>query len=135
MIPKQLFSWCAPLPKGSELQITKKQREISRIKTRIEVFLMAVGTLALLQGNLRGRGVEAKCEVLARRLSIDAGRVLQRPYTYTDCSVIGAPSDLPAGEYIVYFDGHSFTVTNRRGLWFSGGPATKAKELKPALVA
>ena len=85
---------------------------------------MGVGTLTLLQGNLRGLGVDAKCEVLARRLSIDAGsKPLQPPYAYTDCSVIVAPADLPAGEYIVYFDGHRFAATSRRGLWFSHGIA------------
>jgi hypothetical protein len=96
---------------------------------------MGMGTLTLLEGNLRGLGVEAKCEVLARRLSIDADRPLQRPYAYMDCTVIGAPADLPAGEYIVYFDGHSFAATSRRGLWFSHGIARKVNELKPALVA
>jgi hypothetical protein len=97
---------------------------------------MGLGTLTLLEGNLRGLGVEAKCEVLARRLSVDAGsRPLQRPYAYTDCSVIGAPADLPAGEYIIYFDGHRFAATSRRGLWFSHGIATKVNEQRPALVA
>jgi hypothetical protein len=97
---------------------------------------MGMGTLTLLEGNLRGLGVEAKCEVLARRLSIDAGSIsLPRPYAYTDCTVIGAPADLPAGEYIVYFDGHSFAATSQRGLWFSHGIARKVSELKPALVA
>jgi hypothetical protein len=123
-----------PLPKIDDIDTTKKQRGIRCIQTRIEGFLM--GTLMLLQGNLKGLGVEARCEVLARKLSTDAGsRQLQRTYTYTDCSVIGAPADLPAGEYIVYFDGHSFSVANQRGLWFSRGPATKIKELRPALVA
>ncbi len=97
---------------------------------------MGLGTLTLLKGNLRGFGVEANCEVLARRLSIDAGsRLVQRPYVYTDCAVIGAPPDLPAGKYIVYFDGHRFAVTSRRGLWFSHGIATKVNEVKPSLVA
>jgi len=98
---------------------------------------MGMGTLTLVEGNLRGLGVEAKCEVLARRLSIyAASRSLQRPYAYTDCTVIGAPTDLPAGEYIVYFDGHRFAATSRRGLWLSHGIATRVnEELRPALVA
>jgi hypothetical protein len=97
---------------------------------------MGLGTLTLLKGNLRGFGVEANCEVLARRLSLDAGsRLMERQYVYTDCAVIGAPADLPAGKYIVYFDGHRFAVTSRRGLWFSHGIATKVNEVKPSLVA
>jgi hypothetical protein len=98
---------------------------------------MGLGTLTLLKGNLKGFGVEANCEVLARRLCIDAGSkiIMQRPYVYTDCSVIGAPTDLPPGEYIVYFDGHRFAATSRRGLWFSHGIATKVNELRPTLVA
>jgi hypothetical protein len=97
---------------------------------------MGHGTLTLLPGNLRGLGVDAKCEVLARRLSIDTGsKPVQRPYVYTDCSVIGAPADLPAGEYIVHFDGHRFLATSQRGLWFSHGIATRVNEMKPSLVA
>jgi hypothetical protein len=97
---------------------------------------MGMGTLTLLEGNLRGLGVEAKCEVLARKLAIDAiGMPLQRPYIYADCSVIGAPAGLPDGEYNVYFDGHSFAAKSQRGHWFSRGLATRVNELKPSLVA
>lgn len=97
---------------------------------------MATGTLTLLEGKLKGLGLEAKCEVLARRLAIDAiGMPLQRPYIYTDCSVIGAPADLPDGEYNVYFDGHSFAAKSQRGHWFSRGLATQVSELRPSLVA
>ena len=97
---------------------------------------MGLGTLTLLKGNLKGFGVEADCEVLARRLSIDAdSRLMQRPHVYTDCWVIGAPAELPAGEYVVYFDGYSFAARTQRGLWFSHGIATKVNELRPTLVA
>jgi hypothetical protein len=97
---------------------------------------MAQGTLMLLQGNLKGFGVEAKCEVLARKLAIDAiGMPLQRPYVYTDCSVIGAPAGLPDGEYNVYFDGHSFAAKSQRGHWFSRSLAIRVNELRPTLVA
>jgi hypothetical protein len=97
---------------------------------------MGRGTLIVLEGNLKGCGVEAKCEVLARMQPGSAGNgPLQRAYTYTDCSVIDAPAYLPAGEYIVQFDGHSFAATCQRGLWFSRGSATKIDERKPTLVA
>jgi hypothetical protein len=97
---------------------------------------MAQGTLTLLQGNLKGLGVDAKCEVLARKqLIVSGGRPFQQPYTYKDCWVIGAPANLPAGEYVVYFDGHSFAAGGQRGLWFSRGPAMKVNELRPTLVA
>jgi hypothetical protein len=100
----------------------------------IGVFFMALGTLILLPGNLKGLGAEAQCEVLARRLSIEAGNKLSlRPYAYADCSVIGAP-DLPDGEYIVYFDGYSFAVIRQRGLWFSRGPAKRVNEQRSTLV-
>jgi hypothetical protein len=97
---------------------------------------MGQGTLTLIEGKLKGLGLEARCEVLARRLAIDAiGMPLQRPYIYTDCSVIGAPAELPDGDYNVYFDGHSFEARSLRGHWFSRGLATQVSKLRPTLVA
>lgn len=95
-----------------------------------------MGTLIVLEGKLKGFGVEAKCEVLVRRLTINSAiRPLVRGYAYTDCSIIGAPAELPDGEYVVYFDGHRFAAAIQRGLWFSRGPVTKINALKPTLVA
>lgn len=88
---------------------------------------MKLGTVVLLHGSVKGMGLEAECEILARRLSIpaDPGTELPRFFTYTDCSVVGAPADLPDGEYVAWFEGYSLNTTLHRGLWLSRGAASR----------
>jgi len=76
-------------------------------------------------------GQTAECEVLARRITVptEGGPDSRNFYTYTDCSVIGAPSELPDGEYMVRFEGYTFKTTLHRGLWLSCGPATRNREV------
>lgn len=69
------------------------------------------GAIVLLSGRVKGTDREAACEVLARRLF----------RSYTDCSVITAPADLPDGEYTVYVEEHSFAATKHDGRWLSRG--------------
>jgi hypothetical protein len=87
---------------------------------------MTHGTIVLLHGTVTGTGRVAGCEVLARKIIAEEnGGQLPRPYDFTDCSVIGAPSDLPDGEYAIRFEGYSFTAACLHGIWFSRSPATK----------
>ncbi len=84
------------------------------------------GTVVLLNGRLRGMGQEAECQVLARRLSVYGGETESpRVFTYTDCSVIGAPSELPDGEYLVEFEEYSALAARHKGFWLSFGPPTR----------
>jgi hypothetical protein len=87
---------------------------------------MTDGNIVLLHGTVTGLGKLAGCEVLTRRITADDGNgLLPRPYAFTDCSVIGAPADLPDGEYTTRSEGYSFTAACHRGIWFSRNPATK----------
>ena len=88
---------------------------------------MKRGTVVLLHGSIKGMGREAECEILARRLPIpvDPRDPMPRLFTYTDCSVVEAPADLPEGEYLAQFEGYSLSVTLYRGLWLSRGPVAR----------
>jgi hypothetical protein len=90
---------------------------------------MARGTVVLLHGTLMGYGMMADCEVLARKATTDdSNGLLPRPYVFTDCSVIGTPTDLPDGEYTISFEGFCFTAICHHGQWSSHSHATKVGE-------
>ena len=78
--------------------------------------LASRGNVVLLPATLKSTGAEASCEVLARRLGIDPAPV------YSDCSVIGAPEELPDGDYTIQFETVQTTVTKLRGLWLTFDP-------------
>lgn len=87
---------------------------------------MTRGNIVLLHGTVMGPGQIARCEVLARKVAADEGNGPQpQPCAFTDCSVIGAPTDLPDGEYVIRFEGYSFTAACHHGIWFSRSPTTK----------
>lgn len=88
---------------------------------------MQLGSVVLLHGSVQGMGRQAKCEVLARRIvTSGAGEaVTGRSYAYIDCSVIGAPYELPDGEYVAGFEDYTLKVTHLRGVWLSCGPAIR----------
>ena len=86
------------------------------------------GTIVILSGNVKGVGREAECTVEARRIGVDSGTELPRTYSYTDCSVVAAPADLPDGDYTVYFGGQRFPATRLRGTWLSTGPCRELFE-------
>lgn len=72
---------------------------------------MTDGNIVLLHGTVTGPGKLAGCEVLPRRITADDGNgLLPRPYAFTDCSVIGAPADLPDGECTTRSEVYSFTA-------------------------
>ena len=66
-------------------------------------------------------GREAECELLARRTDRSDPRAIQRVFAYSDCVVLTAPADLPDGDYMLYFAGHSTVGTRTRGIWTSFG--------------
>lgn len=92
---------------------------------------MTRGTVVLLHGLIKGPDREAECEVLARRLAAPSGEHAEelRECSYTDCAVVGAPPELPEGEYIVEFAGYNFNATKQKDLWLTRGPASKIQEL------
>lgn len=112
---------------------TERHQSLKRLspeKTR-KGLGVRLGTVVLLHGTVEGMGQTAECEVLARRIIVppDSQPDGRRFYTYTDCSVIGAPFDLPEGEYLVHFEEYTFKATCQRGLWLSCGPATRNPEV------
>lgn len=92
---------------------------------------MNLGAIVLLHGTVKGMGREAECEILARRAVMPVGPVTasSQSSAYTDCSVIGAPHDLPDGEYTVQFECHTFRATRHHGLWLSRSPALRTSEV------
>jgi hypothetical protein len=93
------------------------------------------GTVVLLDGHVKGMGKQADCQVLARRLWVygeetDSLRIL----TYTDCSVIGAPAELPDGKYLVEFEEYSALAARHKGFWLSFGPPTRVATPDSALA-
>ena len=66
----------------------------------------------------------ATCEVLARKIPLDPNlKPGSHEYTYSDCTVIDAPTDLPDGEYLVHFDDHVIAATKKDAYWLSRGMA------------
>lgn len=77
-------------------------------------------------------GRETECEILARRLVVPDEQNREaalQVYTYAECSVLRAPSDLPDGEYTASFEDFSFKTTCQRGLWLACGPAVRRPEV------
>jgi hypothetical protein len=70
----------------------------------------------LLSATLRGVERAVECEVLARRLGIEPAPI------YSDCTVIGAPDDMPDGEYEIEFEGVRATAMKQRGVWLTFDP-------------
>jgi len=78
---------------------------------------------------VKGNGHEARCEVLARKEEIPGGGSGMPSFTYSGCSIIGAPDDLPEGMYTAAFDGHRFEVRRRNGFWLPQAGPTRDQEL------
>ena len=70
-------------------------------------------SVVLINGWLAGMGYQGPCEMLAIRESQAAsGRV-----SYSRCSVIDAPAQLPDGDYTVTFTGYIVPARKEAGLW------------------
>jgi hypothetical protein len=82
----------------------------------------------LLPALVKGMGREERCEMLTRRLGIEPVPA------YSDCTVIGAPDDLPDGEYIVEFENICAVTTCRQGVWATFNPPFKSVEEPEALL-
>ena len=83
--------------------------------------------IVLLHGQLRGMGREEGCDLLARRKAPEEGTGPQMPVEYSDCVILNAPADLPDGDYILLFAGHSIVAARVHGLWASIGTAARDK--------
>ena len=79
---------------------------------------MSQSLVVIVQGTLRGEGIEIACEVLAKREDIRNNNSVFPIFLYTDCAVLGAPADTPHGTYLVSFEGHEFETVLRNGFWF-----------------
>jgi hypothetical protein len=78
----------------------------------------------LRHGHVKGMSRTATCEVLARKIPLDPNlKPGSHEYTYSDCTVIDAPTDLPDGEYLVHFDDHVIAATKKDAYWLSRGMA------------
>lgn len=80
-----------------------------------------MGFLVLVRGVLTGTGGQVECELIARKVLATG---VADP-VYSDCSIVNAPHDLPDGEYIAYFEGHSIPATREHGMWLSRGTAKR----------
>lgn len=86
---------------------------------------MKQGTIVLLRGQLKGMGLEAECDLLARRIKWSAPGDERSTLGYTGCVILTAPADLPDGDYMAFFSGHSLPVNRTRGLWVPIGEAIR----------
>ena len=72
-----------------------------------------MGSVVLVPSLLCGMERETNCEVLARKTAKEDGPA------YSEGFVLGAPFDLPDGEYLVRFDKHILRATKERGMWLT----------------
>lgn len=84
---------------------------------------MGFESIVLFNGVLEGAGRQANCAILACKVRDDSGTVVG----YTHLSVIGAPHDMPDGEYAVHFEGQTTEVVRQRGFWFPAHRSAKAR--------
>ncbi len=75
-----------------------------------------MGKVVLIRGELCGMERQTRCQVLARKHSIESG--LRGP-GYSEGFVLNAPEDLPDGVYTVTFDGHSLGAVRHHGIWLT----------------
>jgi hypothetical protein len=75
-----------------------------------------MGTLVLLRGMLRSQHHEAECELIAHQQSADLST------QYSDCIIVQASADLPDGQYLVEFDGHSMRAVKEHDIWLTASP-------------
>lgn len=83
------------------------------------------GSAVLFRGSVRGNGYEGACDVLARKHQVSMNDLKSPPTLYTDCSLIGVPTDAPDGIYTVCFEDHRFIATRHLGAWMPCGDPIK----------
>lgn len=87
-------------------------------------------SLVLLPAVISAAGLRASCEILARKQTLLSGKDgFGSDYTYTDCSIIGAPRDLPAGDYNIQFDAFVLRATCHGGRWLPNGHPSRSAEV------
>jgi len=70
-----------------------------------------------------GHGYECDCEILARKVELPEGSYGKPYFTYTQCSLVGAPINIPDGAYEVLFDGLQLGLSLQERFWSSPGDA------------
>lgn len=70
-------------------------------------------SVVMIHGWLQGMEREAPCEMLAMKEAESE----KGPVTFSRCSVIDAPMDLPDGDYKVSFNGCVVSARKDGGLW------------------
>lgn len=65
----------------------------------------------VMRGMQPGMEYETKCALVARLQSPKLGS------DYSECLIVDVPSDLPDGDYMVTFDGHSTQARKALGIW------------------
>lgn len=69
-----------------------------------------------MNGFVNGMGRREPCQLLASKAwTPESGHT-----SYTRCTVIQAPSDLPDGDYAVEFDGETAVAQIVNGAWLAG---------------
>jgi hypothetical protein len=74
--------------------------------------------LVSFPGILRGAGHEARCTVLATQLTLPGGSLIE----HTDYSIRNISPDLPDGQYVLFTNGETITVTHCHGSWLQVSP-------------
>ena len=70
------------------------------------------GSVVLIRAVLKGMGREVECDVIARK-----SETVSSLRTYSDCTVLTTPPDLPDGEYVIHVDSQVIPVLRRKGHW------------------
>jgi hypothetical protein len=91
-----------------------------------EFEVMDMRSVVLMHGLLRGMGREVPCELLA----IKESTADLSDASYSRCSVIEAPENLPDGDYSVVFATHIVAAKKEGGLWL---PQTATARALPAI--
>lgn len=107
----------------SPIEAAKISEGASEYETVYQENPMTQGSIVLLGAILRGMGREESCDILARRIDDPDSSLHDRKFRFIECSVLTAPTDLPDGDYIAYFSGHSVLATRKFGLWLPSGEA------------
>ena len=76
---------------------------------------VSVREAVLVQGVLKGMNLEARCTVRAVKVSLPKLDI----WEYVAADIVQAPNDLPAGAYVVTFEGRKVKVHKTAHGWTS----------------
>lgn len=76
--------------------------------------MSSIRTAVRRTARLEGMGFEVVCTVMTTEVRLPNANV---PPTYGKMSIRDEPKELPDGEYVVSFPGHSNKVRKQNGMW------------------